>query len=209
MEWIHLTVCIQIRYCRLLEEGLFRGRAADLFFMLLIGASLMTLMVTTVVTFRKIKFLGQPLSFMMVLYCNLKHLFVDILSFVTYILSLCDLTSYAMYVTSHQLTLPLYTGVHLGSITRKCSCANGFSRFISLQCSLPPVGATVVFHVHREPYRNGSIGNCSGTCVLLFRVCVPTGSSCTWLEEAEAPSNTESSALVVRYTDGWAWCWCC
>jgi hypothetical protein len=65
-----LLVCyagyLQIRYCRLLEEGLFRGRAADLFFMLIIGASLMTILVTTVVTFRKIKFLGHPLSFMMV-----------------------------------------------------------------------------------------------------------------------------------------------
>lgn len=55
-----------IRYCRLLEEGLFRGRAADLFFMLILGASLMTLLATTIVTFRKIKFLGHPLSFMMV-----------------------------------------------------------------------------------------------------------------------------------------------
>jgi hypothetical protein len=41
--------------------------------MLITGASLMTLLATTVVTFRKIKFLGHPLSFMMVRERIAKH----------------------------------------------------------------------------------------------------------------------------------------
>jgi Derlin-2/3 len=55
-----------VRYCRLLEEGSFRGRTADFAFMLLYGASLMLLCTATLEIFRKIKFLGHPLSFMMV-----------------------------------------------------------------------------------------------------------------------------------------------
>jgi Derlin-2/3 len=55
-----------IRYCRLLEEGIFRGRTADMIVMLLFGASLITCLTSTIHLFTKIKFLGQPLAFMMV-----------------------------------------------------------------------------------------------------------------------------------------------
>lgn len=55
-----------VRYCRLLEEGAFRGRIADFIVMIIFGASLMLLSTLVVSIFAKIKFLGHPLSFMMV-----------------------------------------------------------------------------------------------------------------------------------------------
>lgn len=50
------------RYCRLLEEGSFRGRAADFLFMLIFGGVILTL----VAPFVNIQFLGSSLTFMMV-----------------------------------------------------------------------------------------------------------------------------------------------
>ncbi len=50
------------RYCRLLEEGSFRGRTADFVFMLLFGASLLLVCASLA----HIQFLGQSLTFMMV-----------------------------------------------------------------------------------------------------------------------------------------------
>lgn len=55
-----------VRYCRLLEEGLFRGRTADFVFMILYGAVLMLICSMTIDFFSRIKFLGHPLTFMMV-----------------------------------------------------------------------------------------------------------------------------------------------
>lgn len=52
-----------IRYCRLLEEGSFRGRPADFLFCLLFGGALMTAAAFFLIS---INFLGQCLSFMMV-----------------------------------------------------------------------------------------------------------------------------------------------
>lgn len=51
-----------VRYCRLLEEGDFRGRTADFVYFLLFGASLMLL----AAPFVSIHFLGSSLTFMMV-----------------------------------------------------------------------------------------------------------------------------------------------
>jgi len=51
-----------VRYCRLLEENTFRGRTADFFFMLVFGATLMTVMAP----FLNVHFLGSSLTFMMV-----------------------------------------------------------------------------------------------------------------------------------------------
>ncbi|CAH0476818.1 unnamed protein product [Peronospora belbahrii] len=51
-----------VRYCRLLEEGSFRGRTADFVYMLLLGALAMIL----VAPFVSIHFLGSSLTFMMV-----------------------------------------------------------------------------------------------------------------------------------------------
>ncbi|EEY61542.1 Der1-like family, putative [Phytophthora infestans T30-4] len=51
-----------VRYCRLLEEGSFRGRTADFVYMLLLGAVFMIL----VAPFVNIHFLGSSLTFMMV-----------------------------------------------------------------------------------------------------------------------------------------------
>mmetsp|Transcript_16004 Transcript_16004/g.34763 ORF Transcript_16004/g.34763 Transcript_16004/m.34763 type:complete len:229 (-) Transcript_16004:367-1053(-) len=50
------------RYCRLLEEGSFRGRTADFFYMLVFGGSLLT----AIAPFVNIQFLGSSLTFMMV-----------------------------------------------------------------------------------------------------------------------------------------------
>ena len=50
------------RYCRLLEEGAFRGRTADFLYMLLVGAALLT----CVAPFVHIQFLGSSLAFMLV-----------------------------------------------------------------------------------------------------------------------------------------------
>lgn len=50
------------RYCRLLEEGSFRGRTADFASMLLFGAALLT----TAAPFVHVQFLGSSLTFMMV-----------------------------------------------------------------------------------------------------------------------------------------------
>ena len=55
-----------IRYCRLLEEGPFRGRKVDFLYMLFVGAILMLTCSVVMSTFTKIKFLGHPLAFMMV-----------------------------------------------------------------------------------------------------------------------------------------------
>ena len=51
-----------VRYCRLLEEGSFRGRTADFVFMFLFGAGAML----SVAPFVSIHFLGHSLTFMMV-----------------------------------------------------------------------------------------------------------------------------------------------
>ena len=55
-----------IRYCRLLEEGPFRGRKVDFAWMLLLGAATMLIFSVGLDRFTKIKFLGHPLAFMMV-----------------------------------------------------------------------------------------------------------------------------------------------
>mmetsp|Transcript_20943 Transcript_20943/g.28816 ORF Transcript_20943/g.28816 Transcript_20943/m.28816 type:complete len:269 (-) Transcript_20943:103-909(-) len=55
-----------VRYCRLLEEGTYRGRKADFIYMLILGASMMLLSTVTFEQFSRIKFLGHPLTFMMV-----------------------------------------------------------------------------------------------------------------------------------------------
>ena len=52
-----------VRYCRLLEEGPFRGRTADFIFMLIIAATLMLIFAFFFENFAKIKFLGHPLAF--------------------------------------------------------------------------------------------------------------------------------------------------
>jgi len=51
-----------VQYCRSLEEGSFRGRTADFFFMMLFGASLMLLLAPLT----GMNFLGSSLTFMMV-----------------------------------------------------------------------------------------------------------------------------------------------
>lgn len=51
-----------VRYCRLLEEGSFRGRTDDFLYFVLFGASCMTL----VAPFVQVHFLGSSLTFMMV-----------------------------------------------------------------------------------------------------------------------------------------------
>ena len=55
-----------IRYCRLLEEGKFRERTADLLVMLMFGVACMVTLCMCFEIFSKIKFLGHSLSFMMV-----------------------------------------------------------------------------------------------------------------------------------------------
>jgi Derlin-2/3 len=54
----------QVRYCRLLEEGTFRGRTADFVYMILFGAT----MISCIAPFIRpsIPFLGSSLTFMMV-----------------------------------------------------------------------------------------------------------------------------------------------
>ena len=59
-------IYLVVRYCRLLEEGSFRGRTADFIFMLFFGAILMLIIAVNFSPFAKIKFLGHPLAFMMV-----------------------------------------------------------------------------------------------------------------------------------------------
>nr|DAD17768.1 TPA_asm: hypothetical protein HUJ06_019231 [Nelumbo nucifera] len=61
------------RYCKLLEENSFRGRTADFFYMLLFGATVLTIIVLVGVmipfvseSFAKIFFLSNSLTFMMV-----------------------------------------------------------------------------------------------------------------------------------------------
>ncbi|RYH32245.1 hypothetical protein EON65_00930 [archaeon] len=55
-----------VRYCRLLEEGPFRGRTADFVFMLVYGSICMLIATVCFDVFTKIRFLGHPLTFMMV-----------------------------------------------------------------------------------------------------------------------------------------------
>lgn len=57
-----------VRYCRLLEEGHFRGRTADFVWMIIIGIFLHLVFAVSVDAFSRIRFLGHSLSFMMV-YC--------------------------------------------------------------------------------------------------------------------------------------------
>lgn len=54
-----------VRYCRLLEEGSFRGRTADFLFMIIYGAVVMLICSVSIDFFSRIKFLGHPLTFMM------------------------------------------------------------------------------------------------------------------------------------------------
>jgi Derlin-2/3 len=54
-----------VRYCKMLEEGSFRGRTGDFFFMLLLGAMSMTLCAVLFQSLN-IMFLGSSLTFMMV-----------------------------------------------------------------------------------------------------------------------------------------------
>jgi hypothetical protein len=51
-----------VQYCRSLEEGSFRGRTADFFYMILFGSTLLTL----IAPFADMHFLGSSLTFMMV-----------------------------------------------------------------------------------------------------------------------------------------------
>jgi len=51
-----------VRYSRSLEEGSFRGRTADFFYMIFLGATIMTI----VAPFVNLHFLGSSLAFMMV-----------------------------------------------------------------------------------------------------------------------------------------------
>ena len=56
-----------VRYCRLLEEGNFRGRTPDFIFMIIFGGVLMLIFAVAIQTFSsRIRFLGHPLAFMMV-----------------------------------------------------------------------------------------------------------------------------------------------
>lgn len=55
-----------VRYCRLLEEGPFRGKPADFLVMIIYGAVMMIISTLVFDLFAKIKFLGHPLTFMMV-----------------------------------------------------------------------------------------------------------------------------------------------
>jgi Derlin-2/3 len=51
-----------VRYCRLLEEGTFRGKTADFIFMLIFGAFLMIILASYFTIFSKIKFLGTLIN---------------------------------------------------------------------------------------------------------------------------------------------------
>jgi len=55
-----------VRYCRLLEEGKFRERTADLLYMIIFGIAGMVALCIYFDNFSRIKFLGHSLSFMMV-----------------------------------------------------------------------------------------------------------------------------------------------
>lgn len=55
-----------LRYCRLLEEGAFRGRTADFVGLIIYGSVFMLIATTFFDMFTRIKFLGHPLTFMMV-----------------------------------------------------------------------------------------------------------------------------------------------
>jgi len=61
------------RYCRLLEEGSFRGRTADFFFMLVFGGTLLT----CIAPFVNIQFLGSSLTFMMVYVWGRRNQYVN------------------------------------------------------------------------------------------------------------------------------------
>jgi len=61
------------RYCRLLEEGSFRGRTADFFFMLVFGGFLML----AVAPFANVHFLGSSLTFMMVYVWGRRNRYVN------------------------------------------------------------------------------------------------------------------------------------
>ena len=55
-----------VRYCRLLEEGVYRNRKSDFVYMFFFGATAMVISAMILSPFSKIKFLGHPLAFMMV-----------------------------------------------------------------------------------------------------------------------------------------------
>jgi len=61
------------RYCRLLEEGSFRGRTADFFYMLVFGGTLLT----CIAPFVNIQFLGSSLTFMMVYVWGRRNMYVN------------------------------------------------------------------------------------------------------------------------------------
>lgn len=71
------------RYCKLLEENSFRGRTADFFYMLLFGGTVLTAVVLAggmvpylSVSFAKILFLSNSLTFMMVYVWSKRNPFV-------------------------------------------------------------------------------------------------------------------------------------
>ena len=61
------------RYCRLLEEGTFRGRSGDFFWMLFFGATSLS----CVAPFVNIQFLGSSLTFMMVYVWGRRNRYVN------------------------------------------------------------------------------------------------------------------------------------
>jgi Derlin-2/3 len=61
------------RYCRLLEEGTFRGRSGDFFWMLVFGAAALS----AVAPFVNIQFLGSSLTFMMVYVWGRRNRYVN------------------------------------------------------------------------------------------------------------------------------------
>ncbi|KAK9838623.1 hypothetical protein WJX74_000011 [Apatococcus lobatus] len=63
-----------IKYSKALEEGSFRGKSADFFWMLLFGAVLLT----SIAPFVNIQFLGSSLTFMMVYVWGRRHQYVQL-----------------------------------------------------------------------------------------------------------------------------------
>lgn len=63
-----------VKYCKALEEGSFRSKSADFFWMLLFGGTLLTL----VAPFVNIQFLGSSLTFMMVYVWGRRHQHVNL-----------------------------------------------------------------------------------------------------------------------------------
>jgi hypothetical protein len=124
-----------VRYSRLLEDGYFRGRTADFLFMLLVGATVMTVHLFS-------------LSLYFVQICIHTHTH-------TYIHVYLDCCAFCERSVS-RILVNIYDGVYLG--TAESNGKNEFSRSVPIYSTISPLGSLLILSDVRKQCNDRSGG---------------------------------------------------